>query len=356
MNVRLVTRIFRNSKQTLLALTTVASSLLVLSHPAHAEGQLNIYNWGDYINPEVLTRFTADTGIEVQLDTYGTNEEMLAKIQSGATGYDIVFPSVHMRDIMQKLDLLHDAKVNTLKGFENIDPDNKRSKVDPESSYCLPYAWGAVGVFYNKAEAGEIKTWDDFFALPDSGKKITMLDDLRETIGVALIKNGHSVNTGDGDALKEAEAWLVERKDKISAFSYDIVSLVQSGDIAAAHWYVGATLYTLEEPDKLGFVIPEEGATMYQEDICVLKDAPNKDSAKAFFEFYMQPEIAALNTLQQVNGTANVPARDMLPDNLKSNPNTNPSPEVISKLQIFEDLGKDLKKYNRVWTKVRTAK
>jgi len=332
-----------------------AGAAIVFSHSAVAGGQLNIYNWGDYINPKVLTRFTEKTGIKVTLDTYGTNEEMLAKIQAGATGYDLVFPSVHMRDIMQKLGLLHDARVNTLKGFENIDPINKRSKLDPESSFCLPYAWGAVGVFYNKAEAGEIKTWDDFFALPDRGKKITMLDDLRETIGVALIKNGYSVNTGDSDELKQAEAWLLQRKDKISAFSYDIVSLVQSGDIAAAHWYVGATLYTLEEPDKLGFVIPEEGATMYQEDICVLKTAPNKDSAIRFLEFYMQPEIAALNTLQQVNGTANMPARDLLPPELKSNPNTNPPPEVVKKLQIFEDLGNNLRKYNRVWTKVRTA-
>lgn len=333
----------------------LVAGALTFAGPAAAEGELNIYNWGDYINPEVLTRFTDETGIKVNLDTYGSNEEMLAKIQAGATGYDIVFPSVHMRDIMQKLDLLYDAKVNTLKGFENIDPANKRSKVDPDSSYCLPYAWGAVGVFYNKEEAGEIKSWDDFFALTDKGKKITMLDDLRETIGVALIKNGYSVNTTDSDELKVAEAWLLERKDKISAFSYDIVPLVQAGDIAAAHWYVGATLYTLEEPDKLGFVIPEEGATMYQEDICVLASAPNKDNAVRFLEFYMQPEIAALNTVQQVNGTANVPARDLLPEELKANPNTNPPPEVVAKLQIFEDLGPDLRKYNRIWTKVRTA-
>jgi spermidine/putrescine transport system substrate-binding protein len=328
---------------------------VLATQPASAEGELNIYNWGEYINPEVLTRFTADTGIEVTLDTYGTNEEMLAKIQAGATGYDIVFPSVHMRDIMQKIGLLYDAKVNTLAGFENIDPIAKRSLVDPESSYCLPYAWGAVGIFYNKEEAGELTSWEDFFALPDKGKKITMLDDLRETIGVALIMNGHSVNTTDSDALKQAEAWLIERKDKISAFTYDIVPLVQAGDIAAAHWYVGATLFTLQEPDRLGFVIPEEGATMYQEDVCVLKTAPNKDSAIRFLEFYMQPEIAALNTLQQVNGTANVPARDLLPPELKENPNTNPPPEVMAKLQIFVDLANDLRKYNRVWTKVRTA-
>lgn len=355
MHTKAPTRIVYGCKTLVKVFAALIGITVAITQPAHAEGQLNIYNWGDYINPDVLTRFTEETGIKVSLDTYGSNEEMLAKIQAGATGYDIVFPSVHMRDIMQKIGLLHDAKVNTLKGFENIDPDNMRSKVDPESSYCLPYAWGAVGIFYNKAEAGEIKTWDDFFALPDQGKKITMLDDLRETIGVALIKNGHSVNTGDSDELKQAEEWLLERKDKISAFSYDIVSLVQSGDIAAAHWYVGATVYTLDEPDKLGFVIPEEGSTMYQEDICVLKDAPNKDSATRFFEFYLQPEIAALNTLQQVNGSANKPARDLLPENLKANPNTNPSPEVIAKLQIFEDLGNDLRKYNHVWTKVRTA-
>ena len=190
-----------------------------VSHTVHAEGQLNIYNWGDYINPEVLTRFTKDTGIKVKLDTYGTNEEMLAKIQAGATGYDIVFPSVHMRDIMQKLGLLHDAKVNTLKGFENIDPVNKRSKVDPESS-ILPALCLGCGrcVPTIKPRPAKSRPGKIFFALPDKGKKITMLDDLRETIGVALIKNGHSVNSTDGDALKQAEAWLLERKDKISRF------------------------------------------------------------------------------------------------------------------------------------------
>jgi spermidine/putrescine transport system substrate-binding protein len=323
--------------------------------PAAAEGELNLYNWGDYINPEVLTRFTEETGIEVTLDTYGTNEEMLAKIQAGATGYDIVFPSVHMRDIMQKLDLLHDANVNELPGFENIDPASKRSQVDPESSYCLPYAWGAVGIFYNKEEAGDVDSWEDFFALADEGKKITMLDDLRETIGVALILNGHSVNTDDDAALAEAEETLLELRPKISAFSYDVVSLVQSGDVAAAHWYVGATLYAMQEPEKVGFVIPEEGATMYQEDMCILKSAPNKENAVRFMEFYLQPEIAALNVEQQVNGTPNVPARDLLSPELKNNPNTNPPQEVMDKLQIFEDLGPALRKYNRIWTKVRTA-
>ncbi len=339
-----------------LAATAVAVLLaFAAATPAGAQGQLNVYNWGDYINPEVLTLFTEETGIEVTLDTYGTNEEMLAKIQAGATGYDIVFPSVHMRDIMQKLGLLWNARVNELPGFENIDPTSKRSLVDPESEYCLPYAWGAVGIFYNKEEAGELKSWADFFALPDKGKKIIMLDDLRETIGVALILNGHSVNSTDSDELKQAEARLLDLRSRISAFSYDIVSLVQAGDVAAAHWYVGAMFYVLAEPEKVGFVIPEEGATMYQEDICVLESAPNKENARRFLEFYLRPEVAALNVSQQVNSTANMPARDLLPEELKTNVNINPPPEVVARLQIFEDLGADLRKYNRIWTRVRTA-
>lgn len=337
-----------------LAAATAAAALSA-PLPAAAEERLNVYNWGDYINPEVLTRFTEETGIEVTLDTYGTNEEMLAKIQAGATGYDLVFPSVHMRDIMQKLGLLWNAEVNRLPGFENIDPASKRSKVDPESEYCLPYAWGAVGIFYNREEAGEIESWADFLALPEKGRKIIMLDDLRETIGVALILNGHSVNSDDDDELKQAEALLLELKPRISAFSYDIVSLVQSGDVAAAHWYVGAMFHVLAEPERLGFAIPEEGATMYQEDICVLASAPNKENARRFLEFYLRPEIAALNVAQQVNSTANVPARDLLPEELKTNVNINPPPEVVERLQIFEDLGPALRKYNRIWTKVRTA-
>ncbi len=333
----------------------IAAGLSLTPGIANAAGELNVYNWGDYINPAVLDKFSKEYDVKVTLDTYGSNEEMLAKIQAGATGYDIVFPSVHMHDIMQKLDLLERTDINKSPGFENIDPQFLRSKMDPKGEFCLPYAWGSVGIFYNKEKVSEIKNWTDFFAIPDSGEKIALLDDMRETIGVGLIVNGKSVNSGDKADLKLAEKYLLERKSKVAAFTYDSIPMVQSGDVAAAHFFVGAMYYVLEEPDKLGFVIPEEGATMYQEDICVLKTAPNKGNAKKFMEFYLQPEVAALNIEQQMNGTPNVPARALLPDRLKNNVNINPPADVMERLQIFEDLGNDLKKFDRVWTKVRTA-
>ncbi|MDH3672727.1 MAG: spermidine/putrescine ABC transporter substrate-binding protein [Gammaproteobacteria bacterium] len=337
----------------------ITTSTFVLScammTAVQAAGELNVYNWGDYINPEVLTRFEQEHDVKVTLDTYGTNEEMLAKIQAGATGYDIVFPSVHMHDIMHKLDLLWESNINKSSGFENIEPDFIRANTDPESSWCLPYAWGTVGIVYNKTKVPEITSWEDFFAIPDKyGEKITMLDDLRETIGVGLIMNGHSVNSRDPEELKAAQQFILDRKDKISAFTYDVIPLVQSGDVAASHWYVGAMYTVLQNPDEMGYVIPKEGATMYQEDICVLKTAPNKENAKLFMEFYLQPEMPALNVEQQMNGTPNKAARALLPDNLRNNPGMNPPPDVMAKLQIFEDLGADLKKYDRVWTKIRT--
>lgn len=342
------------------ALAVLGSATLMVAisaaSPAFAEGELHVYNWGDYINPEVLKRFEEEHDVKVTLDTYGTNEEMLAKIQAGATGYDIVFPSVHMHDIMHKLGLLHDADINEASGFENIEPEFIRASTDPEGSWCLPYAWGTVGIVYNKEKVPEgIESWEDFFAIPEkSGEKITMLDDLRETIGVGLIMTGHSVNATDPEALKDAEAFLMQHREKISAFSYDVLPLVQSGDIAAAHWYVGAMYTVMQAPDRMGYVIPEEGATMYQEDICILKSAPNKENARKFMEFYLNPEIPALNVEQQMNGTPNRAARALLPDHLRNNPGMNPPPEVMSKLQIFEDLGADLRKYDRVWTRIRT--
>jgi len=335
--------------------SAMGTALALVPALAAAEGQLNLYNWGDYINPAVLEAFTKETGIEVTLDTYGSNEEMLAKIQAGATGYDIVFPSVHMHDILFQIGLLAETNIGSHPDFKNINPQFVRAKTDPKASYCLPYAWGNVGIVYNKAEAGEIKGWTDFFALADEGKKVVLLDDLRETIGIGHIMNGTSVNSTDEAEVAAAADYVIDHIDAVSAFSYDSIPLVTSGDVAAAHWYVGANIFVAENPDILGYVIPEEGATMYQEDMCVLKSAPNYDNAVKFLEFYLKPEIAALNVEQQMNGTPNVPAQALIPAEIANNASIYPDQAVIEKLQIFEDLGRDLQLYNSEWTRIKTA-
>jgi spermidine/putrescine transport system substrate-binding protein len=332
----------------------LTAALALLAGAAQAE-TLALYNWGDYINPEVLTKFTEETGIEVTLDTYSANEEMLAKIQAGATGYDIVFPSVWMQDIMLKLDLLHETKINESPAFANIDAAFLRSKEDPDSSFCLPYAWGTVGIFYNEDVTGPITGWADFLAIPDkTGAKIALLDDMREVMGMGLIMTGKSVNSADPAEIQAAADYVIGQRAKVTAFTYESMALLTSGDLAAAHYFVGGNVFFTGMPN-IKYVIPAEGATMYQENVCVLKDAPNKDAAQKFLEFYLRPEIAALNVAQQFNGTPNTPANDLTPDFIKSNPNINVPAETMARLQIFEDLGAALKAYDRAWSAIKTA-
>jgi len=332
-----------------------ATAFAFFGQMATAEGQLNIYNWGDYINPEVLDAFSEEYGVEVTLDTYSTNEEMLARIQAGATGYDLVLPSVHMHDIMQQLGLLQPAYPNQMPGWENIDPAALRSMEDPDGDYCLPYAWGAVGILYNKTLIPELTSWDQFFAYArENPGKVSMLDDLRETLGVGLIMTGASVNSRDADEIAAAEAYILQQVPNIGAFRYDVIPLVTAGDIAAGHYYVGGVLNVLQSPELLGFVIPEEGATMYQEDLCLLATAPNVENARLFMEFMLRPEIAARNAERLTNGPVNLAANDLLPEELRSNPSINPSPEVRATLQIFEDMGSDLRLYTRAWDRIKT--
>ncbi|WP_435235901.1 polyamine ABC transporter substrate-binding protein [Psychromonas sp. PT13] len=334
--------------------TTLIILSLGLSQQAMSAEKLRLYNWGDYINPKVLEKFTAETGIEVGLDTYSSNEEMLAKLQAGATGYDIVFPSVHMQDILFQLNLLEKTDINKSPGFKHIDTNFLNAKTDPNGEYCLPYGWGTVGIVYNKKLAGSVESWDDFFNLGKQGKKIAMLDDMREVIAIGLLKNGKSINSTNRDDLELAQKFILEQKPNISSFTYDSPSLVQSGDLAAAQWYVGSLNYVFQTPDEMAYVIPKEGATMYQENMCVLKSAPNKSNAKKFLTFFTQPEIAALNTKQQMNGTANKDAVPLLPDSIRTNESINPPEEVREKLEIFTELGRGIKLYDRIWTKIRT--
>lgn len=346
------------NRRSLLAQVAAASLAAVVTTVAPATAaELNIYNWGEYINPAVLKKFEDETQIKVNLSTYSSNEEMLAKIQGGATGYDIVFPSVHMQDIMAKLALLEKTDINTYEGFKNIDPTFMRAKSDPKGEYCLPYAFGSVGIFYNRKVLGkDITGWKDLIATVEAkGLKFTLLDDMREVLAVGLILNGHKVNSTDPQELQQAADTIIAMKPDVAAFTYDTRPMVQSGDVAAGHFFVGAMVDVFGNTADLGYVIPEEGATMYQEDICVLKTAPNKDNAIKFMQFYTRPEIAALNVSQQTNGTANVPARQLTPDNIKNSKEINPSPETMQRLQIFEDLGAGLRQLDRVWTKVKTA-
>lgn len=338
-------------------LTTIIGALAILPAPSLASGALNIYNWGEYINPRILQAFETEQKVHVNLQTYSSNEEMLTKILNGTSGYDLVFPSVHIQDIMFRLGQLEQTDINQYEGFRHIDRNTLRAKTDPDGKYCLPYAFGTVGILYNRKVLGrDILGWKDLVStVKEKQLKFTLLDDMRETLGVGLLINGHSVNTTNLDELREATKTILAMKPYVAAFTYNSRAMVASGDIAAAHYFVGSMIDVLANPNELGYVIPEEGATLYQENICVLKDAPNKAEAIAFLKFYTRPEIAALNVTQQTNGTPNLDAKALAPPEISQNSQINFTEETARRLQIFEDVGVSIRLYNRAWSKVRTA-
>jgi spermidine/putrescine transport system substrate-binding protein len=212
-----------------------------------------------------------------------------------------------------------------------------------------------VGIFYNETVTGPITGWADFFAIPEkTGAKITLLDDMREVLAIGHIMNGTSVNSADPAEVTAAAEYALAHKSAVSAFTYEVPPMLTSGDIAAGHFFVGANVFFTEMPN-IKYIIPAEGGTMYQENICMLASAPNKENAKKFMEFYLRPEIAAMNVAQQFNGTPNTLANELTPESIKANPNINVGPETIARLQIFEDIGAALKLYDRAWNTVRTA-
>lgn len=224
--------------------TGLAMTASMLAGAAAAERSLALYNWGDYINPAVRQAFTAETGISVTLDTHSSNEEMLAKIQAGATGYDIIFASVRMKDIVIKLNLLEKTGINAHPDFGRIDPAFLCAKQDLASDYCLPYAWGTVGIFYNEDITGPITGWAAFLAVPErTGAKITLLDDMRDVIAIGSIMTGTSVNSTDPAEVQAAADYMLSHKAAVSAFTYEVPPLLSSGDIAAGQFLVGGNVF-----------------------------------------------------------------------------------------------------------------
>ncbi|WP_409421759.1 spermidine/putrescine ABC transporter substrate-binding protein [Pseudaeromonas sp. ZJS20] len=334
-----------------------AALLAVASLGAQAE-ELHLYNWTIYIDPAVVSDFEKETGIKTTLDNYGNNEEMLAKIQAGAQGYDIVFPSVFMQDIMTKLGLLQSAQLKTLKGYDNLGQQYFLANSDPDHEICMPYNWGTTGLIYNKAltQGYEVNSWKIVFDPPKAlWGKIAVLDDVRETIGAALVYNGFDFNSTNPKELATARDTIKRAKPHWAAMLTDgIGDKVINGDFAVAQWWSGSAAQTVaSKPDAVGYAIPKEGANGFQEDMCLLASSQNVAAARKFFEYMMRPEVAAKNANWLFGGTPNTAALPQIAPALGQNPDLYPSDDVRKRLFLVRDLGDKIRLYDAVWTSVK---
>lgn len=338
-------------------ITVIIASLLLLfaiNRLNSAEGfssgnTLTVYNWGDYIDDELIDRFEEETGIKIIYETFDSNEAMLTKIQQGGTTYDIAVPSEYMIAKMQEEDLLLPLDHSKLPNLKNIDERFMDLPFDPDNKYSVPYFWGTVGIVFNREMLGdmEITSWNDLWN-PAFENEILLIDGAREIIGMGLNSLGYSLNDTNIDHLEEAKAKLDTLTPNIKAIVGDeikmlianeeaSIGLVWSGDAADMMW----------ENESLDYVVPSEGSNLWFDNMVIPKTAKNIEGAHAFINFMLDAEIAAQNTEWVSYSTPNKEALQYMPEEMVEDERFYPSPELTEKLEVYENLGKkNLALYN----------
>lgn len=321
-------------------------------------GEVNLAIWGNYLSNEARARFTKQTGLRLNVSNYSSNEELLAKVQTGASGLDVVVPSDYMIDVMIKLNLLSPLDQEKIPNAKGVLPEFLAQSYDPKNEFSLPYAMSLTGIALNRdVFKGEIKSWKDLFESPALAGKIALLDDVREVTSAVLKMNGQSVNTTDPEQLAKAQAELLKIRKNIKMFTSDSVDILKNKEVAAAQAFSMDSLQAAAATGgQIEFVIPSEGSTQAMDNLAILATAKNKENALRLINFLLDPE----NNLEFVKAIKAGPVirgvREKLPPELRDSPVLFPSAKVLKTLERVQDLGEKNRLMEDVWTKVKTAR
>ena len=335
---------------------------------SESENVVNVYNAGEYIDPEVPKMFEKETGIKVVYDTFETNEEMYPVIEAGGVVYDAVCPSDYMIEKMLQNHLLQEVDFSKVPNIKEIGADYMKmcEQFDPGNRYVVPYTMGTVGILYNKRMFDKLGVpyptkWADLWN-PKLKGEILMQDSVRDAFMVALKKEGHSMNTVSDKDLDEALQDLIRQKPLVQAYVVDQVRDKMIGEEAAVGViYSGEILYVqgeLEGTDvEVDYVIPEEGTNLWVDGWVIPKNAKHKENAEKWINFLCRPDIAAKNFEYITYTTPNVGALKLLPPEYTENKAVFPDmAEVLKKGEVFSYLGEqDEAKYNDRWKKIKVS-
>ncbi|MBN2452468.1 MAG: spermidine/putrescine ABC transporter substrate-binding protein [Lentisphaeria bacterium] len=317
---------------------------------------LHVYTWADYIKPELVERFEKENACRVVIDTFDSNEAMYAKIKAGATGYDVIFPSSYMARMLHDQDMIQALDQSKLPNIANVDADYLRIAMDPRMTYSVPYMISYAGL---ATIEGKVKDFDATWAMldrKDLAGRMTMLNDMRETIGAALKFLGYSLNTVDEKQLQEARDVVIRWKKNLAKFEAEQYKTgLASGEFLVVHGYSGDILQVAEEAEGVRFVQPREGFSVACDDMVIPVGAPQPDLAHAFINFLHDPQVAAENTEFIMYACPNSPSYALLPEELRNDPVLFPSPEVRVKGEVIEDLGAKNDLYIRIWDEIKGA-
>lgn len=323
-------------------------------------GEVYVYNWGEYIDPETITMFEEETGIKVIYDEFETNEIMYPKVEAGASVYDVVCPSDYMIQKMIENNLLAELNFDNMPNAKaNIGAQyyEQAQEFDADNKYCVPYCWGTVGILYNKTMVDEPITswsvlWDEKYA-----DNILMQDSVRDAFMVALKANGFSMNTLDIAQLEVARQALIDQKPLVQAYVIDQVRDKMIGDEAAIGViYSGEAIYTQRENQNLEYVVPKEGTNVWIDGWVVPANAANKENAEKFIDFMCRADIALMNFEYITYSTPNIAAQDLIEDeDIRNSEIAFPDLSKYNGLETFHYLGEDGDElYNEYWKEVKS--
>lgn len=335
------------------------TSYLNSSEGYSGDNTLTIYNWGDYVDPELLARFEKETGIKVIYQTFDSNEAMMTKIEQGGTTFDVSIPSEYAISKMKEENLLLELDHSKLPNLKNIDPKFMNLSFDPGNAYSIPYFWGTVGIVYNPELVGELtfSSWDDLWD-PSLRNQILLLDGAREVMGMGLNSLHYSLNDTNEDHLQEAKAKLLQMTPNVKAIVGDEIKLLLANEEAAVGLvWSGDASEIMGENEKLDYVVPEEGSNLWFDNMVIPKTARNIEGAHQFINFMLDPEVAAQNAEYVGYSTPNQAALALLPDEISGDDRFYPDEELTSRLEVYDNLGKRmLSHYNELFLEFKMHK
>ena len=343
-------------RSALACLVVAVVAVAVFSACSKPQPTLHLYNWADYVKPELMTQFEQENGCKVVLDTYDSNEAMYAKLKAGATGYDVAYPSSYMVKIMNDQGMLEKLDHSRLPNLAHLDPSSFKVSLDPEVDHCVPYTVSYTGVGYLKSKVSDVVPSWSMFDRADLTGRMTMLDDMRETLAAGLRFLGYSSNTTDEQQLAEARDVVVRWKKNLAKFENEqYKSGLANGEFLLVHGYVGDLIQIqLQNPD-IGIFFPQEGFVMTCDCMVIPKGARQTDLAYKWINFMLDPKIAAENTGFTQYLCPNKDSYPLLDEATRSNPAIILPPEVEAKGEVNFDLGDENAKYVKMWDEIKAA-
>ncbi len=317
---------------------------------------LNLFIWSGYLAPDTLKIFEQRFGARVQLDLYDSNEALLAKVQSGNSGYDLIVPGDYTVSILLKRGLLSPIDKNQLPNFEaNLDPRFLHKAYDLENRYSVPYIWGTTGIGYRKDFVQDpVKSWKILWN-EKYRNRIVMLDDMRENFMAALKLSGFSMNTPVLLEIQKAKELLEKQKPLLRAYnSSNFQEILVSGDAWLVQGWNGQIVKASQENSGIGYCLPQEGGTLFIDNFCIPQDALHKRLAHQFINYMLEPETAAAIVNHTGYTVANRAALPYIRKTLMGNRALFPETSDLEKCEMLEDLGGTVLYYDRYWTEIKS--